>query len=303
MMSSFWSGWVILLTLACLAFIIYVLYHTWRQQRRETTTETTGHVYDGIEELDNPMPKWWLILFVATIVFTAVYLVLYPGMGNWKGVLNWTSTGELDRHQQQHDRRYAPLFAQYAKTPIEELVKNPKALKMGERIFLNNCALCHGSDAAGSFGFPDLTDSDWLYGGHADAIKTTVMEGRNGQMPAWGAVIGEKGVTNVSTFIRSNAGLIENADPAVLAEGKKVYDTTCAVCHNQDMKGNQTLGAPDLTDDVWLYGSSQAEVEYTVRKGRNGVMPAWKNILGQEKVHLVSTYVYSLNKDKEKAAE
>ncbi|MGI9278101.1 MAG: cytochrome-c oxidase, cbb3-type subunit III [Endozoicomonas sp.] len=304
MMSSFWSGWVVFLTLACLAFVSYVLYTTWRQQRSETTTQTTGHAYDGIEELDNPMPKWWLALFVATFIFTAFYLWLYPGLGNWKGFLGWTSTGELQRHQEKHNRRYQPLFAQYANTPIEELVNNPKAVKMGERIFLNNCALCHGSDAGGAFGFPDLSDHDWLYGGTADAITTTIMEGRNGQMPAWGAVIGEKGVRDVATFIRANAGLVDNIDPATAKAGKKVYDTTCAVCHNADGKGNQLLGAPDLTDDTWLYGSSQAQVEYTIRSGRNGVMPAWKDILGKEKVHLVATYVYSLNEDnKEKKEE
>ncbi|UYM18775.1 cytochrome-c oxidase, cbb3-type subunit III [Endozoicomonas euniceicola] len=299
-MSSFWSGWIIILTLACLILVIWLLFATRKTQRRDLTEETTGHNYDGIEELDNPMPHWWFMLFVATLVFSAGYLLLYPGMGNWKGLWGWTSTGELEQHQEKHDRRYAPLFAQYAKTPIEQLAENPKALKMGQRIFLNNCGLCHGSDAGGSFGFPSLTDDDWLYGGAPADIKTTIMEGRSGQMPAWGAVIGEKGVQDVSTFIRYQAGLVDRIDDSVMNRGKKAYDTTCSICHGPDGKGIKALGAPDLTDAIWLYGSSQTEIEYTVRNGRNGVMPAWKHILGEEKVHLVSTYVYSLKGDKKR---
>ena len=300
MMSSFWSGWVIILTLGCLAFVIYFLATQWKAQRAETTTDTTGHAYDGIQELDNPMPKWWLAMFVATLIFTAFYLWLYPGLGNWKGFLGWTQVNELERHQEKHAHKYAPLFEQYANTPIDELIANPKAVKMGERIFVNNCALCHGSDAGGAFGFPNLRDGDWLYGGSADAISHTILEGRSGQMPAWGAVIGDEGVRNVSIFIRSNAGLDQNADPAAVAAGKKVYDTTCMACHGMNAEGNQMLGAPNLVDDIWLYGSSQAQIEYTVRQGRNGVMPAWKDILGKEKVHLAATYVYSLGKNESK---
>ena len=300
MMSSFWSGWIIILTLTCLILVIWLLFATRKTQRRDLTEETTGHNYDGIEELDNPMPHWWFILFVATLVFSAGYLLLYPGMGNWKGIFGWTSTGELEQHQEKHDRRYVPLFAQYAKTPIEQLVENPKALKMGQRIFLNNCALCHGSDAGGSFGFPSLTDDDWLYGGAPADIKTTIMEGRKGQMPAWGAVIGEKGVQDVSTFVRYKAGLVEKIDDYVLINGQKTYNTTCSICHGPGGEGIKALGAPNLNDDVWLYGSSQTEIEYTVRNGRNGVMPAWKHILGEEKVHLVSTYVYSLKEEKKR---
>lgn len=299
MMSSFWSGWIIVLTLICLILVIWLLFATRRAQRRDLTEKTTGHVYDGIEELDNPMPHWWFLLFVATLVFSGAYLLLYPGMGNFKGILGWTSTGELERDQEKHNRRYMPLFAQYANTPIEKLVENPKALKMGQRIFLNNCALCHGNDAGGFFGFPDLTDREWLYGGSPAEIKTTVMEGRTGQMPAWGAVIGEKGVRDVSTFVRYQVGLVSEIDDSVLSNGQKIYNETCSICHGSNGDGNKALGAPSLTDAVWLYGSSQSEVEYTVRSGRNGVMPAWKHILGEEKVHLVSTYVYSLSRDSE----
>ena len=293
-MSNFWSWWIILITFACLGTITWVLFSTRKAQRSETTDDTTGHVYDGIEELDNPMPHWWFMLFVGTLVFAIGYLILYPGLGKWQGTLGWTSVGELERDQEKHARRYAPEFARFAAMPIEQLQENPKALKMGQRIFINNCALCHGSDAGGNFGFPNLTDHDWLYGGSTDAIKTSVASGRKGQMPAWGAIIGDNGVKQVASYVRNLNGLDSAADTATLDAGKKIFDTTCAVCHKADATGYPALGAPNLINNTWLYGSGQAQVEYTIRNGRNGIMPAWKDILGEEKTHLVSAYVYSL---------
>ncbi len=295
MLSNFWNWWVILLFLACNIFIIALLFGTRKAQRGSTTEETTGHVYDGIEEYDNPLPHWWFLLFVATIVFSAGYLVFYPGLGNYPGLFGWTSVGELKEDQKAHSFKYAPEFERFASIPVEQLINDEKALRMGQRIFLNNCALCHGSDAAGSFGFPNLTDHEWLYGGSGAAIKTSILAGRQGQMPAWGAVIGDRGVQQVTSYIRTQAGLETNVNPGDLAAGKKIYDTTCAVCHATDGTGNQALGAPNLVDDVWLYGSSRTQIEYTIRNGRNGVMPAWKDILGSEKSHLVSAYVYSLS--------
>ncbi|WP_263078585.1 cytochrome-c oxidase, cbb3-type subunit III [Endozoicomonas sp. Mp262] len=294
-MSSFWSGWIIFLTLTCLALVIWVLFSTRKTQRPDLTEETTGHHYDGIEELDNPLPHWWFLMFVATLVFGAGYLLLYPGLGKWEGFFGWTSTGELERHELKHSRRYAPEFARYAATPIEELINNPRALKMGQRIYMNNCALCHTSDARGTFGFPNLTDNDWLYGGTPDAIKTTLLMGRQGQMPAWVAIIGEKGVNQVTHYVRTLSRLETRASNETLAAGKAIYDTTCSVCHAPDGTGNQALGAPNLTNNTWLYGSSHEQIAYTIRSGRNGVMPAWKDILGEEKVHLVAAYVYSLS--------
>ncbi|MTI12464.1 cytochrome-c oxidase, cbb3-type subunit III [Sansalvadorimonas verongulae] len=303
-MSDFWSAWVLILTLACLGFICFVLFSTWKVQRKDSTEETVGHEFDGITEYDNPMPMWWIGLFLATLIFGAVYFILYPGIwpGKFDGILGWSSTGELKADQQKHARQYQPLFEQYAAKSIEQLQENPKALSMGKRIFLNNCALCHGSDAGGAFGFPNLTDHDWVWGGVPAEIKASIMEGRNGQMPAWGPVLGESGVRNVASYIRDLSGLEVNATIEDLASGKAAYATTCAVCHGGDAQGNKLFGAPNLTDDIWLYGNSQAQVEYTIRKGRNGVMPAWKDILGPEKVHLVSAYVYSLS-HKDKTAE
>ena len=293
-MSNFWHWWIVLLTTTCLVLVTWVLFSTRKTQRKDLTKETTGHDYDGIEEYDNPLPHWWFVMFTASLVFTVGYLVLYPGMGKWKGILGWTQIKELAQNQQKHDSKYAPEFTRYAATPIEELIKNPRALKMGERIFINNCALCHGMDAGGNFGFPDLADNDWLYGGTPDAIKATITHGRQGQMPAWGAVIGDKGVKQVASYVRELSGIDTGASEAVLEAGKKIFSATCAICHSSDGTGNFTLGAPNLTNNIWLYGSSQAQVEYTIRQGRNGVMPPWNDILGEKKVHLVTAYVYSL---------
>ena len=293
-MSNFWSGWVILLTAACLALVVGILFGTRKAQSDDTTTNTTGHNYDGIEEYDNPLPHWWFLLFVGTLVFGVGYLILYPGLGKWQGVLGWTSVGELEQTQQKHTFKYAPEFARYEAMSIEELLNNPKALNMGQRIFINNCSICHGTDAGGAFGFPNLTDNDWLYGGDAASIKTSIAGGRQGQMPAWGTVIGDQGVKQVALFIRNRAGLETNATDADLAAGQQVFGQTCSVCHAVDGTGNQALGAPDLTNNIWLYGSDQAQVEYTIRNGRNGIMPPWNDILGSGKVHLVAAYVYSL---------
>ncbi len=295
--SLFWDGWIAVLTLTCLGLVVWLLLATRRNQRKELTEETTGHNYDGIEELDNPMPRWWLVLFVLTLIFGAVYLAIYPGI--WKGAADWSSSDQLTRETQLHQARYAENFSRYAKMSFDEVIQHEQALRMGQRIFSNNCALCHGSDAGGAFGFPNLTDNNWLYGGSPQAIKTTVMAGRQGQMPSWVSIIGEQGVKQVSSYVRSLSGLEVSASERDLTAGAKIFATSCSACHGSDGKGNSAVGAPNLTDNIWLYGASQAQVEYTVRRGRNGVMPAWDERLGEEKVHLVSAYVYSLSQPRE----
>ena len=297
-MDSFWHWWIVSLTLISLIIFAVLLFAVWRNQPKPTTTKTTGHVYDGIEELDNPMPYWWCLLFVATFIFTAGYLILYPGLGYWKGLLGWTSIKELEQQQLQYERRFSQEFKRYLDMPIELLISNPKVMKMGQNIFLQNCAACHRIDGSGSFGFPNLTNNNWLYGGTPQAIEQTILYGRQGQMPAWGAMIGSLSVNDVTHYVRSLAGLKTNADSEELRRGKDVYKNICSACHSINGTGNKLLGAPSFVDNVWLYGSSHAQVAYTISKGRNGIMPAWKDILGVERVHIVSAYIYSLNKNK-----
>jgi cytochrome c oxidase cbb3-type subunit III len=299
-MGIFWNLWIIGLTLTNLALVLWVLLANRKvavSDQDEEENKTTGHVYDGIEEYDNPLPRWWFIMFIVTFVYAGVYLLVYPGLGSWPGLFGWTSVKELRGHQQQADARYADTFGTYANTPIEELAQNPDAMKMGLRLFSNNCAVCHGADGGGNYGFPNLTDHDWLYGGTPEKIKETITLGRKGAMPAWGALMGETGVVNVSEYVLQMSGQDHDAAKAEL--GAKLYNQNCVACHGVDGKGNQALGAPNLTDDIWLYGGEPQDIRATLRNGRNGVMPAQQELLKADRIHLLAAYVYSLSLEQE----
>ncbi|ATC98576.1 MULTISPECIES: cytochrome-c oxidase, cbb3-type subunit III [Pseudoalteromonas] len=315
-MTTFWSIWVIVLTIACLAICFGLLVWNLKNYVGVEENETCGHEFDGIEEINNPLPKWWTIMFFATFVWGVVYLILYPGMGNFKGVLDWTSSNQgvlniqeskdavianadkrvqLDKEMEAAEERFGPVFQQFAKQDIKDLATNEEALEIGQRLFSQNCAQCHGSDARGGQGFPNLTDNDWLYGGSPEAIKQTLLHGRVAAMPAWIDALGEDGVKEMTAYVLSLSGRTVNQKDAAAGQAKFAM---CAACHGMDGKGNYAFGAPNLTDNVWLYGGSQRAVEETLRNGRAGVMPAWKDILGEDKVHILTAYVYSLSQDK-----
>ncbi|HAV05877.1 MAG TPA: cytochrome-c oxidase, cbb3-type subunit III, partial [Pseudomonas sp.] len=230
---------------------------------------------------------------------------LYPGLGNWKGLLpgyedGWTQVKEWQREMDKADEQYGPLYAKYAAMPVEEVAKDPQALKMGGRLFASNCSVCHGSDAKGAYGFPNLTDDDWLWGGEPETIKTTILHGRQAAMPAWKDVIGEEGIRNVAGYVRSLSGRDTPEGISVdIEQGQKIFAANCVVCHGPEAKGVTAMGAPNLTDNVWLYGSSFAQIQQTLRYGRNGRMPAQEAILGHDKVHLLAAYVYSLSQQPE----
>lgn len=297
-MSTFWSLWIIVLTVSCLGLVFWVLMANRKvaiSDEDDPENLTTGHVYDGIEEYDNPLPKWWFNLFLATIVFGIVYLIIFPGLGAFKGVWGWTSTGELLSHQESASKTYEKSYGIFNQMTAEELIDNPKAMKMGGRLFSNNCAVCHGADGGGNFGFPDLSDTDWLYGGTPDAIKTTLLNGRAGSMPAWGDVLGEQKVAHVAEYVLQLSGQQHESTSAEL--GKAIYSQNCAACHGADGKGMHAVGAPNLTDDIWLYDGSRDGVLQTLRKGRSNQMPAQKDILRADKIHLLTAYVYSLSQE------
>lgn len=304
-MSTFWSGYIALLTLGTIVALFWLIFATRKGESAGTTDKTMGHSFDGIEEYDNPLPRWWFMLFVATVIFALGYLVLYPGLGNWKGVLpgyegGWTQVKEWQREMDKASEQYGPLYAKYAAMPVEEVARDPQALKMGGRLFASNCSVCHGSDAKGAYGFPNLTDNDWLYGGEPDTIKTTILHGRQAAMPAWKDVIGEEGIRNVAGYVRSLSGRDTPEGISMdVEQGQKIFATNCVVCHGPDAKGIAAMGAPNLTDNVWLYGSSFAQIQQTLRYGRNGRMPAQEAILGNDKVHLLAAYVYSLSQQPE----
>ena len=301
MLSTFWQVWIAAIVLGSMIGCGLLIMYTSKGQRNEETDQTTGHAYDGIEELDNPLPRWWVFMFWGTIVFGFGYLSAY-GLGNYDGWLTvtvddkevtWTSTNQWKAEVQAFDKEIAPLYAEYRATDIAELAKNEDALQTGQRLFKSNCSVCHGTAAKGAQGFPNLTDNDWLYGGKPENIKQTIMYGRQGAMPAWGPVLGDEGVAEMAQYVRSLSGLEHSAEAAEKAAPK--FQQLCMACHGADGKGNQLVGAPNLTDDIWLYGGATKQIEFTLKHGRNGKMPAQSEILGEDKVHVLSAYIYSLS--------
>ncbi len=293
-MSSFWSGWIIVISLFNIFGCAALLFWTRKMPVAHVDADnTTGHEYDGIKEYNNPLPRWWMWMFVGTIIFALIYLALFPGLGNFPGILGWTSHKEHDEGIAEWQAEYGPMYAAFYKQSIPDLIKDPKALRIGQRIFLNNCAACHGSDARGARGFPNLTDNDWLYGGTPDRIEETILNGRQGGMPTWGPILGKEKIEQVANYVLSLSGRDVDADLA--AKGKQVFMSNCVACHGPDGKGNQMIGAPNLTDTIWLYGGSKSTVIKSITEGRRGRMPSWKDRLGPEKVHLVAAYVYSLS--------
>ncbi len=265
------------------------------------TDKTTGHNYDGIEEYDNPLPSWWYWGFMMTIVFALCYLLYYPGLGNWKGLGGWTSVGEYEKDKIIAEEKYGPIFAQYRDESLQSLAENVDANKMGRRLFANNCAVCHGATGEGSLGFPNLTDSEWIWGSDDASIEMTINQGRNAAMPAWGELLGDEGVKEVSEYVMQLAGRDVRQDLAT--KGKVHFQTYCIACHGPDGKGQAMFGAPNLTNEIWLYGNSKARIQHTVRYGRNGSMPSFKNKLGSDKVHILAGYVRSLAKPERKSVE
>ena len=296
-MSAFWSAWITVITLAVVFGVTWLLLATRKgETSKEETDQTLGHEFDGIQEYDNPLPRWWFQLFLATVIFSLGYLALYPGLGNYKGLLGWTSANQWEEEMAHAEEVYKPVFAKYAALSVEELNQpgNETGLKMGQRMFSNNCAVCHGQGGQGAYGFPTLTDSDWLYGGEPAQIIATIVNGRRGAMPAWGPVLGEDGVQDVTNYVLSLSG--KTVDTEAAARGQTQFNTLCAACHMPTGKGMQALGAPNLTDNVWLYGGDFEQVAHSIRAGRAGVMPAHKDLLSEDKIKLISAYVYSLSK-------
>ncbi len=297
-MSSFWNWWVIIITVVNILACFWLIRWTMKSRPGEAAEgEVTGHSWDGLEELNNPLPRWWLWLFYGTLIFAFAYLALYPGLGNYKGLLGWTQENQWEAEIKKAEEQYGPIFKKYASQDIETLANDPEALDIGRRLYLNYCALCHGSDGGGAPGFPPLNDDAWMYGGTPEQIKASILNGRNGVMPALGAALGgDEGVKQVAAYVASLSG--RKVDPELAEAGKAKYAAACAACHMPDGTGNEALGAPNLTDKVWIYGSTLESIEESIRNGRSGKMPAHKDFLGEDKVHLLTAYVYSLSKKK-----
>jgi cytochrome c oxidase cbb3-type subunit III len=250
--------------------------------------------------LNNPLPRWWIWLFYITIVFGLVYLVLYPGLGTYSGTYQWTSKKEYEEEVAKAEAQSAPIYEKYAKTDLKQLAADPAALAIGQKLFLNNCAQCHSSDARGGKGYPNLSDTHWIWGGTPEIIKETIANGRKAVMPPWGAVLGDDGVKDMAHYVLSLNG--RTFDALRAARGKEKFATTCVACHGPEGKGNPAIGAEDLTSVVLLHGADEPALIETIGKGRIDTMPAQKELLGEAKVHILAAYVWSLSNSPAAAA-
>ncbi len=302
--SEFWSYYVAILTIVSIVACGILLFKMGRMRVAKPpagkSADTTGHVWDeDLAELNNPLPRWWMWLFYITIVFAFLYLALYPGLGKLPGLLGWTSAGAYASETKAFDKSIAPIYAKYLTMDVKEIAKDPAAQAMGERLFLTYCAQCHGSDAGGAKGIPNLRDHDWLYGGDPANIKDSITNGRNGVMPAQSAGLGADGVANVVQYVRSLSGLPVDSLKAQL--GKPIFMSNCAACHGPDGKGNIALGAPNLTDAIWLWGGSPSAVTDSVANGHGDPsatvtrMPAHKDLLDPAKIQILAAYVWGLS--------
>ena len=297
-MSTGWSAFIIVLTLGNILACLWLLWWTSKRRPDEKAEDTTGHVWDGdLRELNNPLPRWWLILFYLTVFFSLGYLVLYPGLGNFEGTLGWTQEKEYTDESARIEARQQEVFAQFEGMELPALAANEESLGIGSRIYANNCAVCHGADARGAPGFPNLADDDWLYGGEPSQILHSIRQGRRGMMPPLGTGLGEQGVAEVAAYVYQLNGRTPFAGTdSMVAAGNRNYGMFCAACHGPDAKGNNALGAPNLTDDTWLYGGTYDAIRKTILQGRSGNMPAHAALLSDDEIRLVGGYVYSLSR-------
>jgi len=304
MSDFFHSGWSIFVAAATIIGLVWCLWLLFVASRRKVMAadNTTGHVWDvDLKEMNNPLPRWWLYLFVITVVFAGIYLVLYPGLGKFPGTLGWTSVGQYKTEQQRAQEQIAQIFAKFSGKSAEELAKDSAAMGIGERLFANNCAQCHGADARGSKGFPNLTDGDWLYGGSLETITETITKGRTGVMPPMAAAVGTaEDVRNVANFVLSLSGSAHNSAAAQLGKPKFIV---CAACHGPEGKGNPALGAPNLTDKIWLHGWGEAAIVSMINTGKTNIMPAFGERLSAEQIHVLAAYVWSLSQSSAVAAK
>jgi cytochrome c oxidase cbb3-type subunit 3 len=292
-MSSFWSWFIIILTVANIVAAVWLMY-TNTQRATPGTTEVTGHKWDGdLEEFNNPLPRWWLGLFYVTVLLSVAYFILYPGLGNFSGVLGWSQVGQYQAEVEAAEAKYAEFYARFRDMDLVQLAKDEEAMAAAGNIFGNNCAACHGSAGRGAVGFPNLTDGDWQYGGSQDAILATLRNGRTGVMPAQAAILGDDGVEEVIAYVLSISGRDAPADKA--AAGGARFAQVCAACHGLDGKGNKMIGAPNLTDDVWVFGGSAADIRYALVNGRANQMPAQLPLLGEDRTRLMAAYVLKLS--------
>ncbi|ETD73018.1 cytochrome CBB3 [Pelistega indica] len=294
--SSGWSYWITAIALGGVAFCLWLLFTQRSFLGKSPDMTDTGHEWDGITEYNYPVPTWWTIMYLGLCVVGLAIMFLYPALGTNPGKLGFTSTAQANQERDNRLEKLKPIYAKFDGQSIEQLAANPDARALGERLFLNNCAQCHGSDAKGAPNFPNLTDNDWLWGGEPETILQTITEGRHGMMAPLGAVVKPEEAVQIANYVRSLSGLSHDATLAPLGQVK--FNQICVACHGADAKGNQMLGAPNLTDSIWLNSSSREVIVKTILEGRSGVMPAQKNNLTPEQIKMLAAYVWGLSNNK-----
>ena len=295
-MAAFWAWFVAAGTIAFVIWCVWLLSWSAKQgPQNKEDEDLVGHKWDGdLEEWNNPAPKWWLYLYFITIAWAVGYMIVYPGIGAFDGVAGWSQHKQYEDEMQAAEARYEPIYARFADMEFGALAQDPDANKLGRSLFASYCTTCHGSDARGATGFPNLTDDDWIWGKTEAAITTTILHGRNSIMPNLSAALGgDAGVENMVKYVRSLSGAAE-ADQAAMS-AQPMFVALCSACHMADGSGNQILGGPNLTDDIWLYGGSADAIRTTIVQGRNGVMPAHGELLGDKRTKILAAYVYSLS--------
>lgn len=288
--SPFWSYFITAITIGGILGCLAVLFGT-SKVKQMSSDNTTGHMYDeDIVEMNNPLPRWWMYLFIITAVFGIAYLVVFPGLGTHTGSFGWSSLKQYEQEEEATKQRIAPIYAKYAAMKTEDVAKDEKAMAIGERLFMNNCSQCHGSDAHGSKGFPNLTDNDWIYGGSPEKIHETITNGRHGVMPPMASAVGSpEDVKNVAHYVLSLSNSEHDAKRAT--QGKEKF-AVCAACHGENGQGNQAIGAPNLSDNIWLHGFGEAAIIERINLGKDNQMPAQKDRLTQEQIHVLAAYVW-----------
>ena len=292
--SNFWSVYVTGISLVGIFACLLLLWFSGKAKAMTANDNTTGHVWDGdLREMNNPLPRWWVWLFVITVVFALGYLVMYPGLGNNKGTFGWSAIGQYESEVAKGNKEVEPLYAKFNGMKPEDVAGDPQAMAIGERLFMNNCSQCHGSDARGSKGFPNLTDKDWLHGGTPDKIIETLVKGRIGNMPPMAAAVGSSDdVRNVANYVLSLSASPHDSVKAAL--GKSKFGV-CAACHGADGKGNQAIGAPNLTDDIWLHGWGENAIVAMINNGKVNQMPAQEHKLTESQIRVLASYVWNLS--------
>lgn len=303
--SSFWSIYIAVIVVLSFIGLAWLLLsqNVVKRPKKGEEVKTTGHEWDGISEYNNPLPRWWFWLYVCTWLFGVGYLIMYPGIGDYKGLWGWSSHGQYEEEVAKANQQYGKVYAKFSNMPIEKVAKDPEARAIAQNLFNTYCIQCHGSDAKGSKGFPNLTDDDWLWGGEPEKIQETIEKGRTASMPAWGPALGEEGVKNVTQYVMSLSKPKGQYDEERAERGKALFSgppANCFTCHGDKGQGIQGLG-PNLTDDVWLWGGTQKAITETITNGRSSQMPAWGHFLDKDKLHIMTAYVWGLsNKDGKK---